>query len=187
MTGSTPFSRHFGDNHGLQCGFCTPGMILTAVEILNRNPEATGAEVRHGLEGNICRLYRLREHRQVGGGGRRAWIELGGAGTLSPEDREENDGPLRRSFHKAAGRSPLHSGAGALRRQPPASGHGARCHQAQPLRPRPDHRDGHFGGERHGGSVGRIHRPGFQGRGLRLPAVRLAGAGYPRFPTGRSW
>ncbi len=53
--GLHPVQQAFWDNHGLQCGFCTPGMILTAVEILNRNPEATGAEVRHGLEGNICR------------------------------------------------------------------------------------------------------------------------------------
>ena len=53
--GLHPLQQAFWDNHGLQCGFCTPGMILTAVEILNRNPEATGAEVRHGLEGNICR------------------------------------------------------------------------------------------------------------------------------------
>ena len=53
--GLHPVQQAFWDNHGLQCGFCTPGMILTAVEILKRNPEATDAEVRHGLEGNICR------------------------------------------------------------------------------------------------------------------------------------
>jgi carbon-monoxide dehydrogenase small subunit len=50
-----PIQQAFWDNHGLQCGFCTPGMILTATEILKRNPKATEAEVRHGLEGNICR------------------------------------------------------------------------------------------------------------------------------------
>lgn len=53
--GLHPIQQAFWDNHGLQCGFCTPGMILTAVEILERNPEASDAEVRHGLEGNICR------------------------------------------------------------------------------------------------------------------------------------
>ena len=53
--GLHPLQQAFWDNHGLQCGFCTPGMIITAVEILNRNPEASDAEVRHGLEGNICR------------------------------------------------------------------------------------------------------------------------------------
>jgi carbon-monoxide dehydrogenase small subunit len=50
-----PIQQAFWDNHGLQCGFCTPGMILTAVEILNGNPKASEPEVRHGLEGNICR------------------------------------------------------------------------------------------------------------------------------------
>jgi carbon-monoxide dehydrogenase small subunit len=50
-----PIQQAFWDNHGLQCGFCTPGMILTATEILKQNPKATEAEVRHGLEGNICR------------------------------------------------------------------------------------------------------------------------------------
>ncbi len=53
--GLHPVQQAFWDNHGLQCGFCTPGMIITSVEILNRNPEASDAEVRHGLEGNICR------------------------------------------------------------------------------------------------------------------------------------
>ena len=50
-----PVQEGFWERHGLQCGFCTPGMILTAVEILDRNPCASDAEVRHGLEGNLCR------------------------------------------------------------------------------------------------------------------------------------
>ncbi|MBI3241490.1 MAG: (2Fe-2S)-binding protein [Chloroflexi bacterium] len=45
----------FWEKHGLQCGFCTPGMIMTAVDLLNRNPHPTEAEIRHGLEGNVCR------------------------------------------------------------------------------------------------------------------------------------
>jgi carbon-monoxide dehydrogenase small subunit len=50
-----PIQQAFWDNHGLQCGFCTPGMILTATEILKKNPHASEQDVRHGLEGNICR------------------------------------------------------------------------------------------------------------------------------------
>jgi carbon-monoxide dehydrogenase small subunit len=50
-----PIQEAFWDNHGLQCGYCTSGMILTAVELLQRNPHPTAEEVRHGLEGNICR------------------------------------------------------------------------------------------------------------------------------------
>ena len=45
----------FWQEHGLQCGFCTPGMILSACEILERNPRASEAEIRTGLEGNLCR------------------------------------------------------------------------------------------------------------------------------------
>jgi aerobic carbon-monoxide dehydrogenase small subunit len=50
-----PIQQAFWDNHGLQCGFCTPGMILIATEILKKNPKANEHDVRRGLEGNICR------------------------------------------------------------------------------------------------------------------------------------
>jgi carbon-monoxide dehydrogenase small subunit len=45
----------FWAKHGLQCGFCTPGMILTTVEFLSRNPNPTADQIRHGLDGNLCR------------------------------------------------------------------------------------------------------------------------------------
>ncbi len=45
----------FQDHHGLQCGFCTPGMVMTTAALLTQNPKPSEAEVRHGLEGNICR------------------------------------------------------------------------------------------------------------------------------------
>ena len=45
----------FRDNHGLQCGFCTPGMVMRAMALVAENPNPTEDEVRHGLEGNICR------------------------------------------------------------------------------------------------------------------------------------
>ena len=50
-----PMQEAFRDNHGLQCGFCTPGMIMSAVDLARRNPEPTEHEVRDWLEGNICR------------------------------------------------------------------------------------------------------------------------------------
>jgi len=50
-----PMQAAFRDNHGLQCGFCTPGMIMSAVDLVKRNPNPTEAEIRVGLEGNICR------------------------------------------------------------------------------------------------------------------------------------
>ena len=50
-----PIQEAFWEEHGLQCGFCTPGMILTACQILERNPSPSDAEIRAGLEGNLCR------------------------------------------------------------------------------------------------------------------------------------
>jgi aerobic carbon-monoxide dehydrogenase small subunit len=50
-----PIQAAFWEKHGLQCGFCTPGMILTAVDFLARNPDPSEKEIRHGLEGNYCR------------------------------------------------------------------------------------------------------------------------------------
>ncbi|MFO1188752.1 MAG: (2Fe-2S)-binding protein [Alphaproteobacteria bacterium] len=50
-----PMQEAFREHHALQCGFCTPGMIMSAVDLLNRNPEPSEAEIRHGLEGNLCR------------------------------------------------------------------------------------------------------------------------------------
>ena len=53
--GSHPLQQGFKEEHGLQCGFCTPGMIMAALQLLERNPNPTEAEIRHGLEGNFCR------------------------------------------------------------------------------------------------------------------------------------
>jgi aerobic carbon-monoxide dehydrogenase small subunit len=50
-----PMQQAFWDQHGLQCGFCTPGMILSACELLARNPRPSESEIRAGLEGNLCR------------------------------------------------------------------------------------------------------------------------------------
>ncbi|MBT3660702.1 MAG: (2Fe-2S)-binding protein [Rhodospirillaceae bacterium] len=50
-----PMQEAFRENHGLQCGFCTPGMVMTALALVKDNPDPTDAEVRHGLEGNLCR------------------------------------------------------------------------------------------------------------------------------------
>ncbi len=53
--GLHPLQTAFWEKHGLQCGFCTPGMIMTAVDLLSRNPDPTDDEIRHAIEGNICR------------------------------------------------------------------------------------------------------------------------------------
>ena len=50
-----PIQEGFWECHGLQCGFCTPGMIMATHQLLERNPNPSEAEIRHGLEGNLCR------------------------------------------------------------------------------------------------------------------------------------
>ena len=50
-----PVQEAFWNQHGLQCGFCTPGMIMSSRQLLERNPHPTEDEIRHGLEGNLCR------------------------------------------------------------------------------------------------------------------------------------
>jgi aerobic carbon-monoxide dehydrogenase small subunit len=50
-----PMQKAFHENHALQCGFCTPGMIMSAVDLLRENPSPTEAEIREGLSGNLCR------------------------------------------------------------------------------------------------------------------------------------
>ena len=50
-----PIQEGFQEEHGLQCGYCTPGMMMTATELLDRNPDPTEAEIREALEGNLCR------------------------------------------------------------------------------------------------------------------------------------
>jgi carbon-monoxide dehydrogenase small subunit len=50
-----PLQQAFWDEHGLQCGYCTPGMIMAAAYLLEQNPNPTEDEIRKGLEGNLCR------------------------------------------------------------------------------------------------------------------------------------
>ena len=50
-----PLQQAFWDHHGLQCGYCTPGILITAYELLARNPDPSEADVRHAIAGNLCR------------------------------------------------------------------------------------------------------------------------------------
>ena len=50
-----PVQQGFWEHHGLQCGYCTPGMIMASTQLIDRNPNPSREEIRHGLEGNLCR------------------------------------------------------------------------------------------------------------------------------------
>jgi carbon-monoxide dehydrogenase small subunit len=79
-----PLQEAFWSEHGLQCGYCTPGMIMAAADLLARNPSPSEEDIRHGLEGNLCRCTGY--HNIVKAVQKAA--EAGGAGAPAPE-REE--------------------------------------------------------------------------------------------------
>lgn len=82
-----PVQQAFQQHHGLQCGYCTPGMIMAAVDLLKHNPSPTEAEVRHGLEGNLCRCT-----------GYQNIVKS----VLSAASQMRGEGPLPGSFQDAA-------------------------------------------------------------------------------------
>ena len=71
-----PVQKAFHEQHALQCGYCTPGMILASVDLLKANPAPTDEEIRHGLEGNLCRctgyqnIVKAVQHAAAAGGAR---------------------------------------------------------------------------------------------------------------------
>ena len=122
----TPLQRSFAEHHALQCGYCTPGMLMSATALLEQNPSPSEDEVKVALQGNICRCTGLLEHRR---GGRR-----GGKGGRHDRRRDRgHDHPpegLRRAERPAEGGSAARRGAGRLlrRREAPRDG-------LPPLRP----------------------------------------------------
>jgi carbon-monoxide dehydrogenase small subunit len=81
-----PVQRAFQQHHGLQCGYCTPGMVLAAVDLLKRNPDPDEDDVRHGLEGNLCRCTGYQNIVKA---------------VLSAASELRGDGPLPGSFQDA--------------------------------------------------------------------------------------
>ena len=88
-----PLQQAFWDQHGLQCGFCTPGMIMESAWLLGENPDPTEAEIREGISGQPVPLHGLREHREggpAGGGGAQ------GGGSRARDRRGRPPEPRRR-------------------------------------------------------------------------------------------
>jgi aerobic carbon-monoxide dehydrogenase small subunit len=76
--GQHPLQKAFHDRHALQCGYCTPGMIMVAADLLRENPQPSDEEIRHGLEGNLCRCT---GYQNIVAAVRQAAGELSGAST----------------------------------------------------------------------------------------------------------
>ena len=77
----------FRENHGLQCGFCTPGMVMASTSLLAENPHPTEQEVREGLEGQLLPLHRLPQHRPLGARRGREAVGARVRPTRSADDR----------------------------------------------------------------------------------------------------
>jgi len=94
-----PMQAAFRENHGLQCGFCTPGMVMSARQLIARYPDATPHEIRHQLEGNICRCTGY--HNIVKAVQRAAEdMRTGAANAGSSERAVPKRGPLPTDLHQ---------------------------------------------------------------------------------------
>ena len=127
-----PVQIGFWEEHGLQCGYCTPGMIMTTSALLAENPSPSEAEIRHAIEGNICRCT---GYQQIVNAVQHA-ARIGKGATLMPVRAR-----LRRRAHQAARGSAPDPRPRELHRRPEAPRHAARRLRAQRLRGGEDRED----------------------------------------------
>jgi carbon-monoxide dehydrogenase small subunit len=80
--GLHPMQKAFHEMHGLQCGFCTPGMIMASIDLVNDNPDPSEDEVREGIEGNLCRCT---GYQNIVRAVQQAAAEMNGRSTAAPE------------------------------------------------------------------------------------------------------
>ena len=143
-----PVQQGFHELHALQCGFCTPGMLMTARALLDENPDPTEHEIRTAISGGICRCTGLQEHRQRRPLGRRARGRSATGGLSMADGREPSEPPDRAPDRlrppEAQGGRALHPRPGHLPRRHPAAGDGLRRAAAQPVRARAHRLDRHL-------------------------------------------
>ena len=95
-----PVQRAFKQHHGLQCGYCTPGMIMAAVDLLTHNPSPTEDEVRHGIEGNLCRCT---GYQNIVKAVLSAASEMRGEGPIPGSFRDADEPDPQQAAHDEAG------------------------------------------------------------------------------------
>ena len=95
-----PVQRAFKQHHGLQCGYCTPGMIMAAVDLLKHNPSPTEDEVRHGIEGNLCRCT---GYQNIVKAVLSAASEMRGEGPIPGSFRDADEPDPQQAAHDEAG------------------------------------------------------------------------------------
>ena len=103
-----PIQEGFFQEHGLQCGFCTPGMMMTVVALLEKNQDPSELEIREAISGNLCRCTGLRQHRPLGAA-RGEDHARGGSGTGAGRRRTAEDrqmaAPTTRKNSAATGKA----------------------------------------------------------------------------------
>ena len=177
-----PVQKAFNECHALQCGFCTPGMIMQVVDLLGDNPDPDEHEVREGIEGNLCRctgyqnivraVQSAAQAMKPGVAAARGdQPATGGREPDRDDDRRTHHRRTRSIPHPQGGRPPHHR-AHALDRQHRSARAPAPVRGALARRARPDHRDRHRGGPAAARRPRRLHRPRPRRRGDR-PALRL--------------
>ena len=137
-----PVQEAFRECHGLQCGFCTPGMIMQSIDLLNDNPNPSEAEIRLGLEGNLCRCTGY--HNIVRAVQHAAGCHRGGEGMTATQERQR--GRDRPRPAPQGGPAADHRPHPVDRQHHPARD-AAPGHGAQPVRPREDHQHRHQRGQ----------------------------------------
>ena len=148
----------FHECHALQCGFCTPGMIMQSVDLLNDNPDPSEEEIRLGLEGNLCRCTGY--HNIVKAVQTAAEVPSRPPSREVPSDRRRAGGRPDRDRARPAsqgGPAPDHR-PHPLDRQHDVARHAAHGDGAQPPRPRDDHLDRHRGRQGRAQRGRRLHR-----------------------------
>ena len=171
-----PMQAAFQEHHGLQCGYCTPGMIMAATSFLQENPSPSEDEIRHGARGQPLPLHRLPEHRQ----GRLGRGRIVG-GTMATTEKPAG---VHRPGARPQGGPGAHHRALALRRRHHGPRDAVGPRGPEPVRPRAHQRRGRLEGARDGGL-----RRGLQRRRPRRRvggAARLRLAGHRRHQDERA-
>ena len=140
-----PVQEAFRECHGLQCGFCTPGMIMQAVDLLKENPNPTEEEIRLGPRGQPVPLHRLPEHREVGAVRRAARRTPHGRGERMTATEDAPAAPPRSASDRRRKEDQrLITGRTRWTDNITAARHAAHGDRAQPVRPRADHERRHL-------------------------------------------
>ncbi len=138
-----PMQQAFHENHALQCGYCTPGMIMQSIDLIADNPNPTEDEIRLGLEGNLCRCTGYQNIVRA---------VQAAAGEVRNDHHRGTPGRRDRQSAPAQGGRPADHRPDPLDRQHRTARHAAPRDGPQPVRPRADHR------HRHRGRTSRLRR-----------------------------